>query len=140
MTRPARPLHRTLGALLLASALSIAGCSSNGAERAGGGAPTTDQASTSSLAGEIAAFCGAGETINARTAAIAGPEDAVAAFTELDPTLDDMLESAPPEVADEADEFVSIARSAVESGDFSPFEDGTVGALTKRFDAVCSEG
>lgn len=139
MTRPARPLHRTLGALLLASALSIAGCSSNGAERASG-APTTDRASTSSLAGEIAAFCGAGETINARTAAIAGPEDAVAAFTELDPTLGDMLESAPPEVADEADEFVSIARSAVESGDFSPFEDGTVDALTKRFDAVCSEG
>lgn len=140
MKRPARVPHRTLGALLLASALSIAGCGSNSAERAADGAPATDQASTTSPVGDLAAFCGAGETINARTAAIAGPEDAVAAFTELDLTLDEMLESAPSEVADEANEFVSIARSAVESGDFSPFEDGTVDALTKRFDAVCSEG
>ena len=140
MTRPQRAPQRTLGALLLASSLSIAGCSSDDGERADDVTATTDQTSTTSPAGDLAAFCGAGETINARTAAIASPEDAVAAFTELDPTLDDMLESAPSEVADEADEFVSIARSAVESGDFSPFEDGTVDALTQRFDAVCSEG
>ena len=140
MTRPARPPHRTLGALLLASALSIAWCSSDGAERAGDGAPTTDRVSTTSPAADLAAFCGAGETINARTADIAWPNEAVTAFAELDPTLDVMLESAPAEVADEAKEFVSITRSAVKSGDFSTFEDGTVDALITQFDAVCSEG
>lgn len=140
MTRPARPPHRTLGALLLASVISTAGCNSDDAERTDDGTPNTDQTSTTSRAGDRAAFCGAGETIDARSAALANPDDAVAAFTELDPTLDVMLESAPPEVADEAEEFVSIARSAVESGDFSPFEDGTVDALATQFDAVCSEG
>lgn len=139
MTRPARAPHRTLGALLLASALSIAGCGSDDARRADD-APTTDRASTTSPAGDLDTFCGAGETINARTAAIAGPEDAIDAFTELDPALDDLAESAPAEVVDEAREFVSIARSAVESADFSAFEDGTVDALVEQFDAVCSEG
>ncbi len=61
-------------------------------------------------------------------------------FTELDPTLDTMLASAPTEVADAAATFVSIARASVKSGDFIPFEDGTIDALVQQFDAVCANG
>jgi len=63
----------------------------------------------------------------------------VSVFTELDPTLDAMVANAPEQVGDAAATFVSTARSAVKSGDFTPFEDGTIDTLVKQFDAVCGK-
>ena len=90
--------------------------------------------------GDTAAFCAAGEAINAKTSTIAGPDQAVTVFTELDPTLDTMLATAPAEVTGAAATFVSTARASVRSGDFTPFEDGTIDALVQQFDAVCANG
>ena len=68
------------------------------------------------------------------------PEQAVEVFTELDPTLDTMLSTAPDAVADAAETFVTTARASVSSGDFTPFEDGTIDALVERFEVVCTPG
>lgn len=128
---------------LAAGVLCAAGCSSGSAEGADATngtlpAATTGVETTTDGGGDVVAFCAAGEVINDKTATITGPEQAVSVFTELDPTLDSMEASAPPAVADAAATFVSTARASVASGDFTPFEDGTVDALVAQFDAVCA--
>lgn len=153
MNQHARPDHRTIRpgrvrlltlVLTLASVvLAGASCSddttdSSSAARSTTAAPSTSTERAAPEDGDTQAFCAAGETINAKTASITGPEQAVSIFTELDPTLETMLTTAPPAVATAAKTFVSTARSAVASGDFTPFEDGTVDALVEQFDAVCS--
>lgn len=141
-----RPAHRTRSfvAVSLAAAVScIAGSSSGSADSADATngtlpAATIGVETTTDGGGDVVAFCAAGEVINDKTATITGPEQAVSVFTELDPTLDSMEASAPPAVADAAATFVSTARASVASGDFTPFEDGTVDALVAQFDAVCA--
>lgn len=130
--RPTRT-RRTVGIVLVGAVLIAGGCSDNtGAD--------TATASETATAGDPVAFCEAGETINAKTSAIASPEQAVEVFTDLDPTLDTMLSTAPAAVGDAAETFVSTARASVRSGDFTPFEDGTIDALVAQFDAVCAPG
>ncbi len=147
MHLPSLRPSRILGALIASTALLVAGCSTDSSDTADAPkdvtttvAPTTTILVTTTSAGDKAAFCAAGEAINAKTSTIAGPDQAVTVFTELDPTLDTMLASAPTEVADAAATFVSIARASVKSGDFTPFEDGTIDALVQQFDAVCANG
>lgn len=142
MTVPIRPHYLIAWGLLLLSIVSTAACSSDttSASKTTGNAATNATTSAAGAGGDLASFCAAGETINARTATIAGPDEAVAAFTELDATLDTLLASAPDEVAEAAATFVSTARSSVATGDFSPFEDGTIDGLVGQFDAICAEG
>lgn len=147
MHQPSLRLNRVLAALIASTALLIAGCSTDSTDTAGSPndvtttvAPSTTVAATTASAGDEAAFCAAGEAINAKTSTIAGPDQAVTVFTELDPTLDTMLATAPAEVAGAASTFVSTARASVKSGDFTPFEDGTIDALVQQFDAVCATG
>jgi len=141
MHLPSLRPSRILGALIASTALLVAGCSTDAPKDVTTTvAPTTTILVTTTSAGDKAAFCAAGEAINAKTSTIAGPDQAVTVFTELDPTLDTMLASAPTEVADAAATFVSIARASVKSGDFIPFEDGTIDALVQQFDAVCANG
>ena len=147
MHQPSLRPNRILGALIASAALLVAGCSTDSTDTAGSPkdvtttvAPATTIAAATTSDNDTAAFCAAGEAINAKTSTIAGPDQAVSVFTELDPTLDTMLASAPAEVADAAATFVSTARASVKSGDFTPFEDGTIDALVQQFDAVCAKG
>lgn len=130
---------RLLSMIAVAGGLLLPGCTSDDSKEAASdsAAATSSTASTTTdRNGNIAAFCAAGETIDARTSTISSPEQARAVFTELDPTLDTMLATAP----DDAATFVSIARAAVKSGDFTPFENGTVDSLVARLDTACRPG
>lgn len=104
---------------------------------------TTAGASTAatgpSTGGDLEAFCSAGAEIDTATSAIDGPEAAVTVFTDLRPTIDDMVASAPDDVADDAQAFADHVDDAVASRDFTAFEDGTVDALVAELDAACSE-
>lgn len=148
MHQPSLRLNRVLAALIASTALLIAGCSTDSTDTAGSPndvtttvAPSTTVAAATASAGDEAAFCAAGEAINAKTSTIAGPDQAVTVFTELDPTLDTMLATAPAEVAGATSTFVSTARASVKSsGLATPFEDGTIDALVQQFDAVCATG
>jgi len=150
--------RRIIAAALALTAVAFTGCSSDKTESAdrtdssssgsgssdsgSSGMDSTTTVASDSLGGDesaTAAFCAAGETINSRTSTIGSPDQAVSVFTELDPTLDAMVANAPEQVADAAATFVSTARASVASGDFTPFEDGTIDALVKQFDAICGK-
>jgi hypothetical protein len=88
---------------------------------------------------DSAAFCAAGLEIQEATAAISSPESAVAVFSSLSGTIDDLVDVAPDDVAADATAFADHVRSAVESGDFTAFEDGTVDEITGRLDAACQD-
>lgn len=153
MHRPTQRQRRIIAAALALTAVAFTGCSSDKADSAdrtdssssgsgSSGGDSTTTAAPESLGGDesaTAAFCAAGETINSRASTIGSPDQAVSVFTELDPTLDAMVANAPEQVADAAATFVSTARASVKSGDFTPFEDGTIDALVKQFDAVCGK-
>lgn len=134
---------RLLSLIAVAGGLLLPGCTSDDSKEAASdsAAATSSTASTTTdRNGNVAAFCAAGETIDARTSTISSPEQARAVFTELDPTLDTMLATAPDDVTDAAATFVSIARAAVKNGDFTPFENGTVDSLVARLDTACRPG
>ena len=163
MHRPTHRQRRVIAAAVALTAVAFTGCSSDKADSAdkadssssdsgSSGSGSSDSSSsgrdaTTTTANDpsggdesaTAAFCAAGETINSRTSTIGSPDQAVTVFTELDPTLDAMVANSPEQVADAAATFVSTARASVASGDFTPFEDGTIDALVKQFDAVCGK-
>ncbi len=158
MHRTTHRQRRVIAAAVALTAVAFTGCSSDKADSAdkadssssdssssdsssSGRDATTTTANDPSGGDEsaTAAFCAAGETINSRTSTIGSPDQAVTVFTELDPTIDAMVANAPEQVADAAATFVSTARASVASGDFTPFEDGTIDALVKQFDAVCGK-
>lgn len=134
-----------LAVLVGIAALFVSGCSSStdtaDSTNDNGRSATTTTTTTaeSSTDSDTAEFCAAGATINTKTGTITSPEEAASVFTELDPTLETMVASAPADVADAAATFVTTARASVASGDFTPFEDGTVDALVEQFDAVCAD-
>lgn len=163
MHRTTHRQRRVIAAAVALTAVAFTGCSSDKADSAdkadssssdsgssgsgssGSGSAGRDATTTTAndpSGGDesaTAAFCAAGETINSRTSTIGSPDQAVSVFTELDPILDAMVGNAPEQVADAAATFVSTARATVKSGDFTPFEDGTIDALVKQFDAVCGK-
>lgn len=163
MHRTTHRQRRVIAAAVALTAVAFTGCSSDKADSAdkadssssdsgssgsgssGSGSAGRDATTTTAndpSGGDesaTAAFCAAGETINSRTSTIGSPDQAVTVFTELDPTLDAMVANSPEQVADAAATFVSTARASVASGDFTPFEDGTIDALVKQFDAVCGK-
>lgn len=140
LNRPNRT-WRLVGTLLLVGVVAFpVGCSDDATDTADGADASTTTVASAASGGDNEAFCAAGETINTKTSSIASPEQAVEVFTELDPTLDTMLSTAPDAVADAAETFVTTARASVSSGDFTPFEDGTIDALVERFEVVCTPG
>lgn len=129
--------------VLLALTVAVAaGCADDTTATSRPAAPAAPIPSTSAAVtkagSDTAAFCAAGAELDARTSAITSPEQAAAVFADLGPTLDTLRSSAPDNVADAAEEFVSTAKAAVRSGDFTAFEDGTVDALVRQFDALCA--
>lgn len=128
--------RRSLAATSLVLVLALGACGSD-ADTASAPEDTPTTAPTTTVAGDLDAFCALGATIEQETAAIDSPEAAVEVFTELDDTLTGLEEAAPPAVADDARTFVETALVAVETGDFSAFEDGTVDELVANFDAAC---
>lgn len=141
-TRRGNPAKHLIGVLLALTTAVAVGCADDTTATSRSAAPAASSPSTSAAAtkagSDTTAFCAAGAELDARTSAITSPEQAAAVFAELGPTLDTMRSSAPDSVADAAEEFVSTAKAAVRSGDFTAFEDGTVDALVKQFEAVCA--
>lgn len=147
MHRPIQRQRRIIAAALTLAAVAFTGCSSDKVDSSSPDSGSAGRDATTAVATDpsggdesaTAAFCAAGETINSRTSTIGSPDQAVNVFTELDPTLDAMVANAPEQVADAAAAFVSTARASVKSGDFTPFEYGTIDALVEQFDAVCGK-
>jgi hypothetical protein len=89
---------------------------------------------------DLAAFCEAGAEIESRTATIDSPEAAVTVFTDLRPTISDMVDAAPDDLAEAASSFADHVDTLLETGDPTPFEDGSVDELVSRFDDACAAG
>lgn len=82
---------RLLSMIAVAGGLLLPGCTSDDSKEAASdsAAATSSTASTTTdRNGNVAAFCAAGETIDARTSTISSPEQARAVFTELVARLD----------------------------------------------------
>lgn len=90
--------------------------------------------------GDVAAFCAAGQSIESATAVIDSQESALVAFSALGPVIQDLVDTAPDDIADDAGAFADHVSEAVESGDFTAFEDSTVDTILARFDALCTDG
>jgi hypothetical protein len=116
-----RTLPTTATAMLAVASLALLGCGDD------------------SDGGDTAAFCAAGQEIQAATADIDSPEAAVDAFSSVSDTIDELVETAPDDVAEDAQAFADHVAGAVDTGDFSAFEDGTVDELSSRMDAACED-
>lgn len=129
-------------AAIAALALIPAACSDDNEPAAASSSTSTVPATTtaSTEGGELEAFCAAGGEINSATASIDSPEAATTVFTDLQPTIDDMVAAAPTDLADEAQAFAGHVDGALSSGDFTAFEDGTVDALVASFEDACAGG
>ncbi len=108
--------------LALGASVALAACGDD-SDNAGGG--------------DVAAFCAAGQSIESATANIDSQEAALVAFSDLGPVIEDLVDNAPDDIADDATAFADHVNEAVETGDFTAFEDDTIVA---RFDALCTEG
>ncbi len=127
---------RSIAIVAIAALALIPAACSDDSETAAEAPSTTTSAPPAD--GDLEAFCAAGSEIDTATSTIDSPEAATTVFTDLQPTIDDMVANAPTDVAQDARAFSTHVDDALASGDFTAFEDGTVDTLVAKFEAACS--
>lgn len=117
----------------VALALGVSACGGDDDDVA-----TATTVTTSAPADSGDAFCALNAQIDAETASIQSQEDAAVAFKRVLPIMDQALEQAPDEIRNDVEQLAGAAHDAVDSGDFSAFEDGSLAAAETAVGDYCA--